>query len=79
MCGIVSNDMGEGILENTQSILKTIKVIKKVKKANDCSDKCSLSNYCRYYKWFAKKKTCYLMSLDYKKKKGFSTAELTMG
>jgi len=73
-CGTGPIAMGEGIQTNMQSILKTIQVIKKVKNANICSAKCSLSNDCHYYKWFAKKKTCYLMALAYKTKKGFSTA-----
>ena len=73
-CGTGPIAMTETILENTMSVLKNIQVIKKVKNANICSEKCSLSNDCQYYKWMAKKKMCYLMKLSTKTKKGMSTS-----
>jgi len=73
-CGTGPIAMTETILENTMSVLKNIQVIKKVKNANICSEKCSLSNDCQYYKWMAKKKMCYLMKLSTKNKKGMSTS-----
>merc|ERR1712128_138086 len=73
-CGTGPIAMGDTIMKNKQTILKNLKVIKKVKKADDCSDKCTDSNDCQYYKWLAKKKMCYLMKLSTKTKKGYSTA-----
>merc|ERR1712128_280378 len=73
-CGTGPIAMGDTIIKNKQTILKNLKVIKKVKKADDCSDKCTDSNDCQYYKWLAKKKMCYLMKLSTKTKKGYSTA-----
>jgi len=73
-CGSGPGEASTTILKNKQSFLKSIKTIKKITSANKCSDKCNLNNSCQYYKWQAKKKTCWLMELSYKTKKGFSTA-----
>jgi len=73
-CGTGPIAMTETIMENKMSVLKNLKVIKKVKNANKCSEQCSLSNDCQYYKWMAKKKMCYLMKISMKTKKGMSTS-----
>jgi len=73
-CGYDPIAMTEVIMADTQSVLKTLAVKKKVKNANICSDACTADATCQYYKWMAKKKTCFLLALDYVPKTGMSTS-----
>jgi len=73
-CGTGPIAMTETIMKHTMSFLKILKKHTKVKNANLCSAKCSLSNDCQYYKWMAKKKTCWLMKLSTKTRRGYSTS-----
>jgi len=73
-CGTGPIAMTENIETNKMSVLKNLKVLKKIKNAKLCAAKCSEENDCHYYKWMAKKKTCYLMKVAMKPKKGMSTS-----
>jgi len=67
--------MSDEIMEDTMSALRTLAVKKKVKNADHCAEACSIkSPFCHYYKWMAKKKLCYLLTLDYFSKAGMNTS-----
>ena len=74
-CGVEPTPMSDEIMEDTMSALRTLAVKKKVKNADHCAEACSIkSPFCHYYKWMAKKKLCYLLTLDYFSKAGMNTS-----